>query len=156
MDHLPHALGATEVLQSMRAEVGEMHILRQLIDDQSGRRVRHEDLVTVADRSKARAADHGLTEVVAFVAQLGFAGVDRHAHLEVRPRRPALGHERSLGIDRRGDGIGRARERGDDAVALSLLHWPHAAVAGDDLVEDLVVPGDRDGHACRRVLPPLR
>ena len=47
-------------------------------------------------------------------------------------------------------------ERGDDAVALALLHGPHAAVVGDDLVEDLVVPGDRDGHACGRVLPPLR
>ena len=88
MDYLPHALGAAEVLQSVRAEVGETHILRQLIHDQSGRRVRHEDLAAVADRSQAGAADHGLTEVVAFVAQLGLAGVDRHAHLEVRPRRP--------------------------------------------------------------------
>ena len=85
MDRLPDALGPTEVLQPMRPEVREPHTVRQLVDDQAGGRVRHEDLVTVPDRSKAGAADHGLTEVVAFVAELRFAGVDRHAHVELRP-----------------------------------------------------------------------
>ena len=108
----------------------ERHVLRQPIDDQARRRVRHEDLVAVADRSQASAADHRLTEVVALVAQLRLAGVDRHAHVEIG----ALGgqgsaDEASLGVDRRGHGIGRRGERGDHAVALSLLHRPHAAVA---------------------------
>ena len=70
--------------------------------------------------------------------------------------RPGLGHERPLGIDRRGHGIGRASERGDHAVALALLDRPHATVAGDDLVQDLVVPGNRQRHRCRRVFPALR
>ena len=74
---------------------------RPAVDDQPGGRVRHEDLITVPDRSKASASDHGLTEVVALVAQLGLAGVDRHAHVEVSPRRPGLRQERSLRIDRR-------------------------------------------------------
>ena len=46
MDHLPHALGTTEVLQPVRTQVGQVHAVRQLIDDQSGGCVRHEDLVT--------------------------------------------------------------------------------------------------------------
>ncbi len=75
--------------------------------------------------------------------------------LELRAGRPALGHERPLGIDCRGDGVGRAGERGDDAVALALLDWPHAAVVGDDLVEDLVVPGDRDGHRLPACAPTV-
>ena len=153
MDHLPHALGTTEVLQPVRAQVGQVHTVGQLIDDQSGGGVRHEDLVTVPDRSKASASDHGLTEVVAFVAELGFAGVDRHAHVEVSPRRPRLRDERSLGIDRRRHGIGRTGKRGHDAVALPLLDRPHSTVVGDDLVQDLVVPGDGHGHRLPAPVP---
>ena len=155
MDHLPHAFGSTEVLQPVRTQVGQVHAVGQLIDDQPGGCVRHEDLVTVSDRSKASASDHGLTEVVAFVAQLRFAGVDRHAHVEVRSRRPGLGHERSLGIDRRGHGIGGTGERGDHAVALPLLDRAHPTVAGDDLVQDLVVPGNGRLHRCWRLFPAL-
>ena len=153
MDHLPHALGTAEVLQPVRPEVGQVHAVRQVVDDQAGGCVRDEDLVPVADRSKASASDHGLTEVVAFVAQLGLAGVDRHAHVEVGPRRPGLGHQGSLGIDRRGHRIRRTGERGHHAVALALFDRPHAAVAGDDLVQDLVVPGDRHGHRLRASAP---
>ena len=156
MGHLPHPLGTTEVLQPMGTKVGKVHAVRQLIDDEPRGRVRNEDLVTMPDRSKASASDHGLTEVVAFVAQLGFAGVDRHAHVELRPCRPGLRHEHSLGIDRRRHGIGRPGERGDHAVAFPLLDRPHATVAGNDLVQDLVVPRDRRRPSVGRVFPPLR
>ena len=88
VNHLPHALGTTKVLQPVRTEVGDVRAIGQLIGDQSGGGVGHEDLVAVPDRSKAGAADHRLAEVVALVAQLGFAGVDRHPHME-RPRRQA-------------------------------------------------------------------
>ena len=74
----------------------------------------------------------------------------------VRARRPGLGDERSLGIDRRGHGVGRTGERAHHAVALALLDRPHAAVAGDDLVQDLVVPGNRHGHRFGRPFPPPR
>ena len=53
-------------------------------------------------------------------------------------------------------GVGRPGERGHHAVAFALLDRPHAAVASDGLVEDLVVPGDREGHRRRSVLPALR
>ena len=49
----------------------------------------------------------------------------------------------------------RAKRR-HDAVALALLDRSNATMAGDDLVQDLVVPGDRNGHRRRGVLPPLR
>ncbi len=156
MDHLPHPLGTTEVLQPMRTKIGEVHAVRQLIEDQPRSRVRNEDLVTVPDRSQASASDHGLTEVVPFVAQLGFAGVHRHTHVELRPCRPGLSGEPSLGIDRRRNRIGRAGEHGHHAVALALFNRPHATVSGDDLVQDLVVPRDGDGHLVWRVFPPLR
>ena len=55
MNHLPHALGPTEVLQPMRTEVGDVHAIGQLIGDQSGGGIGHEDLVTVPDRSQRRA-----------------------------------------------------------------------------------------------------
>ena len=156
MDDLPDALGTAEILEPVRPEVSQGHAVRQAVDDQPGGCVRHENLVSVADRTQTSASDHGLTEVVAFVAQLCVAGVDRHAHVELRTWRPVLGHEGSLGIDRRGHRIRRTGKRGHHAVALSLLDRPHAAVAGDDLVQDLVVPGNRHGHRCGRAFPPLR
>ena len=39
---------------------------------------------------------------------------------------------------------------------LPLLDRPHSTVTGDDLIEDLVVPGDGHGHRCRRVFPAPR
>ena len=131
VDDLPHALRPAEVLQAVHPEVGQARLLRQAVDDEPRGRVRHEDLVAVADRAQPRASDHGLTEVVALVAQLGLAGVDRHAHVEVGALRPVLAEEPSLGVDRGGDGVGRACERGDDAVAFSLLDRPNAAMVGD-------------------------
>ena len=129
MHHLPHALRSTEILQSVRAEVGKVHAIWHLVDDQPRGRVRDEDLVTVPDGAQSSTADHGLTEVIAFVAQLRFTGVDRHAHVELGAERPFLGHERSLGVDRRGHSIGRPGKGGDHAVALPLLDRPHTTVA---------------------------
>ena len=88
------------------------------------------------------------------VAQLRLAGVHRHPHPQLGARRPRLGCERSLGVERRGDGVGGPAERADDAVTLALLDRTHPAVRDDRLVEQLVVRGDGDRHRLRRRLPP--
>ena len=156
VDDLPHALRAAEILEAVHPEVGQARVLGQPVDDEPRGRVRYEDLIAVPDGAQPSAADHGLAEVVAFVAQLRLARVDRHAHVEVAALGPLLTEEPSLRVDRGGDGIGRACERRDDAVALPLLDGSNATMVSDDLVEDLVVPRDGHRHRARSVLPPSR
>ena len=154
VDDLPHVLRPPEILEAVHPEVGQARLLRQSVDDEPRGRIRHEDLVAVSDGAQPSASDHRLTEVVALVAQLGLAGVDGHAHVEVGALWPFLAEEPSLRVDRGGDGVGRACECGHDAVAFSLLDWPNATMVSDRLVEDLVVPRNRHRHRAGRVLPP--
>ena len=97
-------------------------------------------------------ADHRVTHVIAPVAQLCLAGVDRHPHLDA-------GHllgQRPLHIHRRRDRIGRPRERGHHAVALALLDGTHPTMSGDTLVDHGVVAGDDRPGRVRRPLPQPR
>ena len=55
--------------------------------------------------------------------------------------RPRLGVERHLGVERRGDRVGGEPEHGHRRVALALLERPNTTVAGDQLVEQVVVAG---------------
>ena len=96
--------------------------------------------------------DDRVAGVVGLVAESGVAGVYGDPDLEGRNRRPGLGLEAPLGIERSVHRVGRPGEGGDDAVALALLDRPHPAVGGHHRVEQLVVAGDGDGH--RRPPPP--
>jgi hypothetical protein len=156
VDHLPHPLGTAKVFEAVHPEISQAHPLRQPIDDQPCSGVREEDLVAVSDAPQPSASDHGLAEVVALVAQLGLAGVDGHADVQVGSLRPLLAEEATLGVDGGGECIGRPRERGHDAVALSLLHRSYPAEVRDDVVHDLVVPSDRRRHPGRRPFPTPR
>ena len=128
MDQLPDPFRAPEVLEPVPTQVGQGHALAQFVGDQRGRDVRQEHLAAVPARPQPRAADDGETEVVPLVAQLRFAGVQRHANVEGEPVGPLLRGQHPLRRDRRLERVRRPAERRHDAVALTLLDRTHAAV----------------------------
>ena len=64
--------------------------------------------------------------------------------------------EPPLGVEGGEHGVGGPAEGRDDAVALALLDRSHAVVRHDDLVEELVVPGDGGRHRVGLGLPLAR
>ena len=110
----------------------------------------------MTDGADPGAATQGVAEVVAPVAELGFAGVHRDPHPQLSTFRPDLSRKCPLHGDRCRHGIRRPAERPHDAVALALLHRPHTTMASNGLIEQPVVPGDGHRHRLRRRLPTGR
>ena len=79
---LEDALGADQVLEAVLAERDKLGAVRQLIGRELGHGGGHQGLAAGGQGHDVRGAVDRVAEVVAF-AQLGFAGVQAHAH----PRR---------------------------------------------------------------------
>ena len=155
MGQLVHALGTSEVLEPVLAQVLQGDLVAELVEGQVARRRRHQHLTPERQAAKPCSTDDGHSDVVRLVTQPGLAGVDRHPHGDRGGRRPGFALQRTLGVERRAQGVGRPAERGNDAVALALLLRANAPVSRDREVEDLVVTGHRDRHLVGRELPLL-
>ena len=83
MTKLEHALRAVQVLQAVLTQVLQRRALGQALGHEVGRGVAHEHLAAVSAGAQPGAANHGLSEVVALVAQLRLAGVQRDSHTEL-------------------------------------------------------------------------
>ena len=151
-----HLLGAAEIPQAMSSQVDERRALRQMIGDQVVHGPRQQRLTPMRDRPQPGAAAQRDPEVIALVAQLRLGRVQRDPHAQIHAGRPPATVQRSLSFECRRHRIGGPRERGDDAVAFSLLHRPHAAVAGDRFLQQPVMVSHRLGHRVRRALPQTR
>ena len=112
---LEHLLGPAEVLQPVRAEIAPGRARRRVHDEVAGR-ARRDDLAAVRERSQARGADHRLAEVVELVAQLGVAGVQRHAHVERGALGPRLRRRAAAALRAR-----RPRRRSARLKAATML-----------------------------------
>ena len=150
---LPHPLRAPEILQPVTSEIDQVGASRQIVDHQRSRHVRQQHLPAVTARPQPGTADDRQPEIVALVTQLRLTGVQRHPDRQPTTVRPWLRAQRTLGCQRRCDGVGRPAERGDDTVALALLHRADPAMGGDRLVEQLVVARHRDCNRPRLPLP---
>jgi hypothetical protein len=82
--------------------------------------------------------------------------MDRHAHAERFSGWPPFGRKRSLGLEGRRHGIGRASERRQHAVALALIDRSHTAVVGDGGTDELVMPADGGRRRVWVLLPHPR
>ena len=125
---LEHLLRAAQVLEPVRAEVEPRHPVRQRVAGEVHALTRRDHLAAVGEGPEPRGADDRLARVVARVAQLGVAGVQRHAHRNVDGGRPGLGCERPLRGERGRHRVRPTPEHRHDAVALALLHREHPAV----------------------------
>ena len=149
---LPHTLGARQVPQSGQAQVDERRALGQVVEHQCGGRFGDEHLAAMTAGPQPCAPDDGTADVVALVTQLRFTGVDGHAY-----RQPVeLLVQLPLCIERGPQRVLRCGERGDDGVALALLHRPHTTCCAHGGVQDLVVAGDRSGRFVLIRLPQTR
>ena len=83
MAELEHPLRPMEILQAVRAEVQQRRAVGQTVGDEIRGCVRHENLATVSARAQPCAPNDGVAEVVALVAELRVAGVQRDPDCEV-------------------------------------------------------------------------
>ena len=151
-DELEDALGMLQVLEPMLAQVAQGDACGKLAAHQLLGRERDQRLPAMRDGAQPGTAVDGGAVVVA-LAQVGLAGVQRHAHAQRRGCRPGLGMQRLLEGGSGGDGIGGARKDGEAAVALAA--WPHdmPIVLGDDLLDQRIMPHERLAHRIAVLLP---
>jgi hypothetical protein len=152
VDQLPDVFGSPEILEPMLAEVDDCGPRREVVVDQSRGRCRQQHLPAVPSGPNPGAAVERLAEV-AVIAQLGFTGVHRDAHAQLRTARPGLGSEGLLSRKRSGDRVGRTAEGTHDAVTFALLDRPHPTVGDDRVIQQLIMAGNRHRHRLGRVLP---
>ena len=153
MTQLPYPLRTTEALEPVRAEIAQHHAVGQAIDHEIVGRARQHRLSTVGGVPEPGTADDRGALVVAGIAKVDLAGVERHPDSDGRGFGPRLFEECPLRIQSRRERFGWLRERGDDTVALALLDRPHARVEVDRRIEQRVVAGDRGGGDFSAGLP---
>src|SRR5207248_9413683 len=88
---------------------------RQAVDHDVTRGLGEHRLATMRRRPQTDTAVHGGTDVIAFVATLHLARVQRHPD----PERQRFPPDTRLKVERAGDRVGSSRERGDEAIALA-------------------------------------
>ena len=110
---LVEPFGRRQVLEAMLAEVLERRVPGQCVADQRPRRLRQEDLATVAGRHDAR----GPVDVHADIhvaRQFRFARVDADLDLDVGAVGPRLGGNRALDANRGLDRVAGGPEHGEE------------------------------------------
>jgi hypothetical protein len=130
----------------MSPQIDESH----LGPHQPGRHRRHQDLAPVTDRHQPGRLIHRRPEEVA-VAFDRLTGVDRHAHLDRRRRRPDLDLEGVLHGQRGSNRVTGTPEGHREPVSARGKHEPIVCVNGG--VHDGVMACQRRIHILRRRLP---
>ena len=137
---LEHALGASEVTETVLTEVDELVAVGERFAEQLLSGVRHDDLATVRGAHETRGAIQCGAVVVA-VAQLGRSRVQAHPHQERNSVTPLFGSKLTLHDHCRGDRDFSGRERGVHTVTRRLDDG--AAMRLDPIAQDLVVTRQR-------------
>ena len=115
--HGPHVDRLGQSLQRHRSARRELQL--GAAARQQPHQLGDEDLAGLGERAQARRLDHRSAEAVV-VLERHVAGRHADPHRERDPLAAAVRVERLLHRDRRGQGLGRARERDDHAVARAL------------------------------------
>ena len=127
---LVDALRSRQVLETMRAELGEADIVREGLGEERARRIGQEDLASVPGSRDAGRAVNVETQVVV-AAEPAFAGVEAHPDPDLHRFRPLVRGQRSLRDNRRPERVAGLGEHCEEAVALGRdLHapaWPIAS-----------------------------
>jgi hypothetical protein len=131
-------------------EVATLDPWRQLVPHQLPGRLREQDLAAVARREHPRRPIQRGAEVIP-IALLCDPAVQDHANSDATRDLPRLVVQRPLGIERRGHGVGSAREDRTELVAHSLEDI--AAVRLDCVSQEPFVTGERIGHLATVLLP---
>ena len=154
---LPDVLRSPEILQPMQAEVERVRAcVGSVSATQSRVASETSDLAAVRDRADARAADDRRAEVVARVAQLDLAGVERHAHRSSAPSgqgSAANARCASSAAATASDAAANAPTTLSPSPCSTGRTPPWCAIAAS---EELVVTGDRGRHLVGARLPELR
>ena len=158
LHQLEEVLGAGEVLQAVRAEVAQVHVVGERPCHELGDRRRQQDLPTVRRGHHARGAVDGGAVVVA-PAGLRLADVRPHAHAQRSGLAPRLVAQPLLRRKARSDRVRRGAEHGHQPVASGLHHRAAAALHGrtqDGVVAGQRTPASRPGGAPRAACSPRR
>jgi hypothetical protein len=91
--------------------------------DQGARRLREQDLATVAGGADARGAVHVEPDIV-IAHQLWSAGVQAHAHLQAGALRPGVVSQSTSTLRGCCDGLGGAGEGDEEGIALGIHLGP--------------------------------
>jgi hypothetical protein len=105
---LKHVLRLAEAAQVVRAQIAELRSRWQTRADHRVGVARQQRLATRSNRSQPRAAVYRCPVIIG-ITQIGFAGVQRDAHAQLRLWRPLLARQVRLDSYGRGRGVRRAR-----------------------------------------------
>jgi len=114
---LEEALGVRQVLQPVRTQRPQRQVRGKRGFGEAAGGIRQEDLAAVRGRRDPRGAMDVQADVVVS-AERAFARVKSHPNVDGRPVRPLVSRDPTLSGGRRGDGVGRVREDGEEAVAF--------------------------------------
>lgn len=153
MRQLEDPLGLTQIAKTVDAEGEERGSLGDAAGEEVGGGAGDDDLAAVGQRPQPGAPDDAGAGVVAPVADLALASVQRHPHTEDGVGGPRFLHQGLLRLQGGGDGVGRPGEGGHQAVALALLDGSDSTVSGDGALEDPVMAGHRLRHLRTMRLP---
>ena len=152
VNELEDVLHAGQVFEAVKPEVSDASPGRDLIDEQFLSGLGKQDLAAVPGGEQPGASVQGLPEVLA-LAQLGLAGMECHADLELGAGRPGCLSEFTLELERIGGGISGATKDGHGAIAGSSAANIDAAVALQAAGHDSVVLSHRGAHGWWGRLP---
>ena len=150
---LEEVLGGGEVLQAVRAEVTQVHVVAERPCHEVGDRRGQQDLPTVRRGHHARGSIDGRAVIVA-PAGLRLADVCPHAHAQRSGLAPRFVAQPLLRRKARSDRVRRRAEHGHEPVA-SCLH-DRTAAALDRGTQNCVVARQRRLHGVRVALPEPR
>jgi hypothetical protein len=152
VEQIENVFRLLEVFQTVRTQVEQAGLCRQMVAHQVGGRLGEEYLAAVCHRTEASAAVHCRAVVIA-IAQCRIARVQCYAYAKGCLGRPGLDTERLLESEGGGHSVGRVGEDGEEAVSLAALFDERAGVVGDNRGGEGVVAGERRFHRLGMLLP---
>ncbi len=108
-DELPQPLGVLEILEPMHAEIAQAHAIGQVIRAERARRIRQQDLPTMAGAGDTAGAVD-VQPGVRIGCEARLPRVKPDPDVDRDPIRPGLCRQRALCGDRAADGTGRSRK----------------------------------------------
>jgi hypothetical protein len=136
---LKDPLGPGNVLEPVLAEVAQLHVWREFVFDDCGRRAGQEHLATVRRRAEASGAMHSDADVPVFT-EMWLGRMKPHSHVHPYITRPPLFAERTLRRDGCSGRIACLLERDEERVPLRVDFG--AAVLRDRGPQEVAMTGE--------------